>query len=102
MQKKLPTLFAGIALMVAGVLALVDTLGLVNPGLPLGDRLPPVVWVTAFAFMSALALAAYLASGVTQWGWLFPVGVFGGLAATAGLVELGVYLLFRALRPRTA
>jgi hypothetical protein len=89
MQKKLPTLFAGIALLAAGSLALVDNLGWVNGLLPAGDRLPPVVWLAAFAFMSALALAAYLVSGVAQWGWLFPAGVFGGLAVMMGLVTQG-------------
>ena len=90
MSKNIPTLFAGIALMVMGGLALADSLGLGNVLLPAGDGFPPVLWAAAFAFLAVLALAAYLVSGVARWGWLFPAGVFGGLAGMLGLGTLGL------------
>ena len=49
------------------------------------DRLPDSVWMWVFAFVSFAALVTYLVSGWKQWGWLFPFGVFGGLAVTVAL-----------------
>jgi hypothetical protein len=83
MHTKLPTLFAGFGLIMAGGLVLLGNLGY-------ADHLPPVVWTATFAGLSVLALVAYAMSGAAQWGWLFPAGICGGLAATLGLVTAGV------------
>jgi hypothetical protein len=40
--------------------------------------------------VSLLAFLNYALSGWTQWGWLFPAGVFGGLAVTIALATNNV------------
>jgi hypothetical protein len=48
------------------------------------------MWMTVFAGISLLGLVSYALSGFKQWGWLFPAGVFGGLAVIIGLAEANV------------
>ncbi len=76
-------LFWGILLVGGGFLALAQQMGYI------GRRLDQM-WVWIFALISLLALVSYALSGWKQWGWLFPAGVFGGLAVTAALAVFGV------------
>jgi hypothetical protein len=76
-------LFWGALLIGAGLLALADQMGYV-------DRFSPQIWIIIFTAISLLGLVSYARSGWTQWGWLFPTGVFGGLAAIIALAEANV------------
>jgi hypothetical protein len=76
-------LFWGILLIGAGVLALAQQMGYLA-------QFPEEVWIWVFAFISLLGLISYALSGWKQWGWLFPAGVFGGLAATVALATSNV------------
>jgi hypothetical protein len=73
-------LFWGILLVAAGVLALARQFGYI-------DDSSPLIWGGIFAAISLLALVNYALSGWKQWGWLFPTGVFGGLAAIVALAS---------------
>jgi hypothetical protein len=66
-------LFWGLLLIGAGAVALAQQMGYI-------DQLSDRVWIWVFALVSLLALLNYALSGWKQWGWLFPAGVFGGLA----------------------
>jgi len=59
-------------------LALAQQLGYLN-------QLSDSVWVWIFALVSLMGFLSYALSGWKQWGWLFPAGVFGGLAVTIAL-----------------
>lgn len=78
MTVKKSGLFWGVLLIAAGALALLQQMGYLQ-------RFPEQAWTWVFVFISLLGLASYALSGWTQWGWLFPTGVFGGLAATISL-----------------
>jgi hypothetical protein len=67
------SLFWGVLLIGGGILALADQLGYI-------EDLSPTLWIFAFAAISLLGFVSYAMSGWTQWGWLFPAGVCGGLA----------------------
>jgi hypothetical protein len=67
------SLFWGVLLIGGGILALADQLGYI-------EDLSPTLWILAFAAVSLLGFVSYAMSGWTQWGWLFPAGVCGGLA----------------------
>ncbi len=69
------SLFWGILLIGGGVLALADQLGYI-------ENLSPTLWIFVFAAISLLGFISYATSGFKQWGWLFPAGIFGGLAVT--------------------
>jgi hypothetical protein len=71
-------LFWGVLLIGGGVLALADQLGYI-------ENLSPTLWIFVFATISLLGFISYAMSGWTQWGWLFPTGVFGGLAVIIAL-----------------
>ena len=71
-------LFWGVLLIGGGALALAGQLGYI-------DNLSPALWIFVFAAISLLGFVSYAISGWTQWGWLFPAGVFGGLAVTIAL-----------------
>jgi hypothetical protein len=53
----------------------------------IGD-LSPSLWVLLFGVASLLCFASYLISGVTQWGWLFPATIMGGVAAIIWLSQV--------------
>jgi hypothetical protein len=72
------SLFWGILLIGAGALGLAQQLGYI-------DSSSPLLWIGAFAAISLAAFVSYTLSGWKQWGWLFPAGVFGGLATTVAL-----------------
>jgi hypothetical protein len=71
-------LFWGILLIGAGAVALLRQMGYI-------DQFPQEIWILIFAVISLAALASYAMSGWKQWGWLFPAGIFGGLAVTTAL-----------------
>ena len=75
-------LFWGILLIGGGGLALARQFGYL-------DQLPDSIWMWIFAFVSVVAFVSYALSGFRNWGWLFPFGVFGGLAITIGLAVSG-------------
>lgn len=72
-------LFWGLLLIGAGVVALGQQMGYID------QFTDPTVWVWIFAGISLLAFVNYGLSGWKQWGWLFPAGVFGGLATVITL-----------------
>ena len=76
------SLFWGILLIGGGGLALARQFGYL-------DQLPDSIWMWIFAFVSVVAFLAYALSGFREWGWLFPAGVFGGLAAVIGFAVSG-------------
>jgi hypothetical protein len=76
-------LFWGILLVGAGAVALARQMGYL-------DEISDTVWVWVFGFVSLVAFISYALSGWTQWGWLFPAGIFSGLAVTAALAINGV------------
>ena len=72
------SLFWGLLLIGGGGVALAQHFGYMK-------QLPESVWMWVFALISLVALITYLTSGLKEWGWLFPAGVFGGLAVTVAL-----------------
>ncbi len=78
MTVKKSGLFWGVLLIGAGALAFLQQMGILQ-------RFPEQAWIWVFVFISLLGFASYALSGWKQWGWLFPTGVFGGLAATVAL-----------------
>jgi hypothetical protein len=76
-------LFWGILLIGGGALALAQQMGYLN-------QLPDSIWMWVFAFISLIAFLSYALSGWKEWGWLFPAGVFGGLAVTVALATNNV------------
>jgi hypothetical protein len=77
------SLFWGILLIGGGALALAQQMGYI-------DQPSEQVWMWIFAFVSLLAFLSYALSGWKHWGWLFPAGVFGGLAVTVALATNNV------------
>lgn len=69
------SVFWGVLLIGGGALALAQQMGYMN-------QIPANIWTWIFALISLAALAMYVMSGLKEWGWLFPMGVFGGLAIT--------------------
>jgi hypothetical protein len=67
-------LFWGILLIGAGAVALGQQLGYIQ------QFTDPQFWIWVFAIISLAAVLEYALSGWKHWGWLFPAGVFGGLA----------------------
>ena len=77
-------LFWGLLLIGAGAMALGQQLGYID------QFSDPQLWIWAFALVSAIAIVEYALSSFKQWGWLFPAGVFGGLAITITLATNNV------------
>ncbi len=76
------SLFWGLLLILGGGVALAQQFGYMN-------QLPDSAWMWVFALISLVGLVSYLASGFKEWGWLFPAGVFGGLAVIVALATSG-------------
>ena len=74
MKANRSVLFWGVLLIGAGVVALAQQLGYIQ------QFTDPQFWILVFAIISLAAVIEYALSGWKQWGWLFPAGVFGGLA----------------------
>jgi hypothetical protein len=72
------SLFWGVLLIGGGILALADQLGYI-------EHLSPTLWIFVFAAISLLGFVSYAMTGWAQWGWLFPTGIFGGLALIIAL-----------------
>ena len=72
------SLFWGVLLIGGGALALAEQMGYI-------EDLSDTVWIWVFAAVGLLAFLSYALSGWKEWGWLFPAGVFGGLAVTVAL-----------------
>ena len=77
-------LFWGVLLIGAGVVALAQQMGYID------QFTDPRVWIGIFTAVSVLAFINYALSRWQQWGWLFPAGVFGGLALTITLATNNV------------
>ena len=77
-------LFWGLLLIAAGVVALGQQMGFIN------QFTEPRIWIAVFAVVSLLGFLNYAWSGWKQWGWLFPAGVFGGLALVITLATSNV------------
>jgi len=73
-------LFWGVMLTGAGLLALADQMGYT-------DTFSPQVWMAVLGAISLAGLVSYALSGWKEWVWLFPVGIFGGLAFVVGLAD---------------
>ena len=71
-------LFWGVMLTGAGLLALADQMGYT-------DTFSPQVWMVVLSTISLAGMLSYALSGWKEWAWLFPVGIFGGLALVVGL-----------------
>ena len=96
------SLFWGVLLIGAGALALLDQFGYI-------ENLSPTLWIFVFAAISLLGFVSYATTGGKQWGWLFPAGVFGGLAVIVALATnhvdsaaVGSPLFFGLLLPFAA
>jgi hypothetical protein len=72
------SLFWGLLLIGGGILALADQLGYI-------ENLSPTLWIFVFVAVSLLGFVSYATSGWKQWGWLFPTGIFAGLAVIIAL-----------------
>ena len=83
MDKKRAGIFWGILLIAGGAYTLARTAGY-------EITQDPTVWAFIFGGISVFSLIFYFADGVKNWGWLFPAGIFGGLAITLGLGARGV------------
>jgi len=77
------SLFWGLLLIIGGGVALAQQFGYM-------DQLPDSAWMWVFALISLVGVISYLTSGLKEWGWLFPAGVFGGLAVTVALATNNV------------
>ena len=76
------SLFWGLLLIIGGGVALAQQLGYMN-------QLPDSAWMWVFALISLVGLVSYITSGFKEWGWLFPAGIFGGLAVIVALATSG-------------
>ena len=95
-------LFWGVLLTAGGLLALADQTGF-------SDTFSPQVWSMILGAFGLLGLVSYALSGWKEWAWMFPAGIFGGLAAVVALAETGTDnasvaspLFFGLLLPFTA
>lgn len=75
--------FWGALLIVAGALALFEQLGYTR-------QYSAQIWIGVFIVISLLGFVFYALSGWKVWGWLFPAGIFGGLAITGTLANAGI------------
>jgi hypothetical protein len=76
------SLFWGILLIGGGAVALAQQMGYLG-------QLPESAWMWVFALVSLAAFLSYALSGWKEWGWLFPAGVFGGLAMIVSFAVSG-------------
>jgi hypothetical protein len=82
MKPKLSTLIVSLALIAAGVLFLAQNFGYLPQN-------APTYWMALLGGAGALFFIGYLASGLRQWGLLFPALILGAVALTIGWGEAG-------------
>ncbi len=82
MKGRFVNMIWGLALIMAGGLALAQTLYHFQP-------LSPALWALIFAGASLLFFLTYFIQGLAQWGWLFPACIFGSLSISMALVASG-------------
>jgi len=80
-EKSLNNIWA-VALIAAGVLFLAQELGWIG-------NLSSFFWVAFFAVLSVIFFTTYFTYGVEKWWWLLPAMIFGALAITITMAELG-------------
>lgn len=64
----------GLVLIAVGIFFLLDNFNVI-------PELADTTWAVIFAGLSVAFFGTYLASGVKNWGWLFPAFILGGIAA---------------------
>lgn len=82
MKPKLSNLIISLALIAAGVLFLAQNFGYIPQN-------STTLWVAFFGAGGALFFIGYLASGLRQWGLLFPALISGAISLTIGLGAAG-------------
>lgn len=80
MKKKWLSIFWGIILIAAGVLFMLNNMGILN-----FQYWSNTTWVLSFGAAAVLFLVTYLLQGVRYWCWLFPATVSAGIALVIGL-----------------
>lgn len=83
MKAKYVNFIWGLVLILGGGLFLASNLGYL-------ENRSPQLWTAIFTSASLLFFAGYFLNGVQEWGWLFPASIFGALALTIELSELGL------------
>ena len=83
MRKKLSSIFWGIILIASGAYGLAQALGYTTTQ-------NPAIWGGIFGGICLVSLIFYFFDGVKNWGWLFPMGIFGALALMMVMVARGV------------
>lgn len=82
MKPKISTLIVSLALIAAGLLFLGQNLGYIPQDMP-------TLWAAVFGGAGVLFFIGYLASGLRNWGLLFPALILGAIGLTIGLGEAG-------------
>jgi len=83
MKTKAVNIIWGILLVAVGAIFLAQNFGYIGK---ISDQL----WLFIFGGLSLLFFTSYFVSGIKNWGWLFPACIFGALALSFGLTEIGV------------
>lgn len=82
MKSKMVKVFWGIILILGGAFFLARNAGYF-------PEIPDGVWKYIFVAVSLLFFSTWIASGIRNWGWLFPASIFLGLSITILLAEIG-------------
>ena len=82
MKGKIGSIIFGAILIGAGLLFLASNLNLI-------PQLAAPLWAIVFGVVAISFLGVYLFEGYTEWGWLFPAFILGGVAAIIYLGENG-------------
>ena len=82
MKAKVISIIWGVLLILGGVLFLAQNLGYITTS--------TLLWAAVFGGLSVVFFVSYFASGVQNWGWLFPAVIFAASAINIEMVRLGV------------
>jgi len=85
MNKKWINIFWGIALIGAGVIFMLNNMGIVD-----FQYWSNATWASIFGVTAVLFLITYLLQGIRNWGWLFPATVSAGIALVIGMSDTAV------------